>query len=105
MVPTQEEQIFPLSLHWTELWFFDFCRDNGSPDGRDVQDGLTDQMVYQRHVGRFLVFSVYGVWFNLQDLYFIATYFVWPSLYTCWANFDFSSRPCVSNVSAYDSPF
>jgi hypothetical protein len=25
------------------------------PDGRDVQAGLTDQMVYQRHVGGFLV--------------------------------------------------
>jgi hypothetical protein len=24
-------------------------------------------MVYQRHVGRFLVFPVYGVWFSLQD--------------------------------------
>jgi hypothetical protein len=44
--------------------------------GRDVHAGLTDQMVYQRHVGRFLVFPVYGVWFNLQDLYFTATYFV-----------------------------
>jgi hypothetical protein len=61
------KQIFPLNLHWTELQFPDFCCDNGSPDGRDVQAGLTDRMVYQRHVGGFLVFPVGGVWFSLQD--------------------------------------
>jgi hypothetical protein len=55
---------------------FDFCCDNGSPDGRDVQAGLTDRKVYQRHVGGFLVFPVRGVWFNPQDLLFIPTYFV-----------------------------
>jgi hypothetical protein len=64
MVPTQEKQFSPLSLHWTEL-FFDFCCDNGSPDGREVQAGLTDRMVCQRHVGAFLVFPARGVWLNL----------------------------------------
>jgi hypothetical protein len=35
MVPAQENQIFPLNLHWTELYFFFFyfCCDDGSPDG------------------------------------------------------------------------
>jgi hypothetical protein len=27
-------------------------------------------MIYQRHVGGFLVFPVHGVWFNFQDLHF-----------------------------------
>jgi hypothetical protein len=53
-----------------------FCCDNGSPDARDVQTGMTDRMVYQRHVGGFLVFSICCVWFILQDLRFIPTYFV-----------------------------
>jgi hypothetical protein len=26
--------------------------------------GLTDRMIYQRHVGRFLIFPVCGVWFE-----------------------------------------
>jgi hypothetical protein len=33
-------------------------------------------------------------WAHLQDLRFIPTYFV-AFLYACWANFDFSSKPCV----------
>jgi hypothetical protein len=74
MVPTQEKQIFPLNLHWTELQFFS-C-DDGIQDGRDIQAGLTDQMVYQRYVDRFFVFPVCGVWFHLQNLRFIPTYFV-----------------------------
>jgi hypothetical protein len=41
MVPTQEKQIFPLNLYWTELKIFYFCCVNGSPDGRDVQAELT----------------------------------------------------------------
>jgi hypothetical protein len=32
-----------------------------SPDGRDIQDGLTERMIYRRHVGGFLVFSVGGL--------------------------------------------
>jgi hypothetical protein len=47
----------------------DFCCDNGSPDGRDVQAGLTDRMVYQRHVSGFLVFPAGGVRYNLQIQY------------------------------------
>jgi hypothetical protein len=43
---------------------------------RDVQNGLTDRTVYERHEGRFLVFPVCGVGFSLQDLRFIPTYFV-----------------------------
>jgi hypothetical protein len=31
---------------------------------------------FKRHVGRFLVFPVGGVWFNLQDFHFFSTYFV-----------------------------
>jgi hypothetical protein len=64
---------------------------NWSPGGRDVQGGLTDRMVYQRHVGGFLVFPVCGARFNMQDLRCI----LWPPSYACWANFDFSSRPWV----------
>jgi hypothetical protein len=76
MLPAQEKQISPLILYWTELWFFDFCCDNGSSDGGDVQTGLTDQMVYQRHVVGFLGLPVCGIWFNLQDLRFIPEYFL-----------------------------
>jgi hypothetical protein len=76
MVPTQEKQIFPLNLHLTGFSFFDFCYDNRGPDERDVQGGLTDRMVQQRHVGGFLVFPVCGIGLNLQDLRFIPTYFV-----------------------------
>jgi hypothetical protein len=38
-------------------FFFYLCCSNGSPDGRDVQAGLTDRIICQRHVGGFLVFS------------------------------------------------
>jgi hypothetical protein len=55
---------------------FYFCCNNVSPDGIDVQAGLTGRMVQQRNVGGFLVFLVCGVWFNLQELRFIPTYFV-----------------------------
>jgi hypothetical protein len=48
------------------MWFHFRC-DNGSPDGRDIQAGLTDQTIYQRHVGLFLVFPVCDVWFDLQS--------------------------------------
>jgi hypothetical protein len=58
------------------FFFFYFCYDNGSLDGRDVQVGLIDRMVYYRHVGGVLVFSVCGVWFSLQDLLFFPTHFV-----------------------------
>jgi hypothetical protein len=51
MVPTQEKQIFPLKLHVAELLFLDICCDKGCPDGRDIQTGLTDRMIRQRHVG------------------------------------------------------
>jgi hypothetical protein len=44
-----------------ELWFSDFFCDNGSPDGRDVQAGLTDRMIYQRHVGGFLAFQFHSL--------------------------------------------
>jgi hypothetical protein len=35
MVPTQYNQIFPLNLYWTQLLFFDICRDK--------QDGILDE--------------------------------------------------------------
>jgi hypothetical protein len=41
---------------------------------RDVQDGLTERMIYQRHVGMFLVFPVGGVRFNLQVRRFFPSY-------------------------------
>jgi hypothetical protein len=49
MLPTQGKQIFPLNLHWAELQICDFCCDNGSPDERDVQAGLTYRMVSERY--------------------------------------------------------
>jgi hypothetical protein len=55
---------------------FDFCCDDGGPDGRHIHTGLTDWMVQQRHVGGFLAFPACDVGLNLQDLYFIPTYFV-----------------------------
>jgi hypothetical protein len=48
--------------------FFDFCYDNESPNGRDVQAELTARMVYQRHVVGFLVFPACDVWFRPLDL-------------------------------------
>jgi hypothetical protein len=54
---TNIKTIFTHNLHWTELQFSDFCRDYDSPDRRDVLAGLTDRMIYHRHVGGFLVFS------------------------------------------------
>jgi hypothetical protein len=65
MVLTQKTQILPLNLHWTEMQFFYFRCDNSSPDGTDIQAGLIDQMVYQRHVGRFLVSPV--MWCSVQS--------------------------------------
>jgi hypothetical protein len=43
-----------------------------------VQTGLTDRMLYQRHVVGFLVFPAGGtsICFSLQDLPFFPTYFV-----------------------------
>jgi hypothetical protein len=41
---------------------FDFCCGNDNPDGRDAQAWLTDHMVYQRHVGRFIVCGVRVLW-------------------------------------------
>jgi hypothetical protein len=60
---------------------FYFCCDNGSPDMRDVQAGLTDRIVYQRHVGGFLVFLVCGFWFNLQSFTFYVSmwHYTWVS--------------------------
>jgi hypothetical protein len=43
------------------MYFSDFCCHNESPDGRDVEAGLADRMVYQRHVGGFLIFRVCAV--------------------------------------------
>jgi hypothetical protein len=45
----------------------------GGPDGIDGQAGMTDQVIYLGHLGRFLVG---GVWFNLQDPHFLTTYIV-----------------------------
>jgi hypothetical protein len=64
---------YVISLSYQQFWnctldevvVFYFCCDNRSPYGRDVQAGLTDWMVYQRHVGWFLVFPVCGVRPNL----------------------------------------
>jgi hypothetical protein len=88
-----KETIFTLNLHWEEL-FSDFCCDNGSPDGRGVQEGFIDGMIYQRHVGGFLVFPVCGVWFNLQA-FASFQHILWPSSYAYLANFDVSSRHWV----------
>jgi hypothetical protein len=53
-----------------------FCCDIASPDGRDVRDVMTDRMIYHRHMGGFLVFSVFGAGLNLQNLRFFPTNFV-----------------------------
>jgi hypothetical protein len=44
--------------------------------GETTKLGLTDRMVYHRHVSGFLVYPVCGVWFNLQNLSFFPTYIV-----------------------------
>jgi hypothetical protein len=57
----------------------------------EAQMGEMCKLVYKRHVGRFLVLPVGGIWFNLQGLQFFPTYCV-ASSYACCANFDFSNR-------------
>jgi hypothetical protein len=42
----------------------------------------------------FLCF-VYVVFGSLCKTFTSIQHILWPSSYTCWANFDFSSRPCV----------
>jgi hypothetical protein len=69
---------------------FYFCCENTTPGGRDVQDGLNDRMVYQKHVDGFFIFLyvVFGpIWKNFASLQHI----LWPSSYAYWANFYFSS--------------
>jgi hypothetical protein len=61
-----KNKIFTHNLPWMELQFSDFCCDS-CPDGKDVQAGLTDRIIYQRHVGGLLVFPVGGLGFNLQN--------------------------------------
>jgi hypothetical protein len=56
-----------------ELKLPDFCCITGVQMG---EIGLTDQMIYPRHLGGYLVFAAGGVWFSLQDLCFFPTYFV-----------------------------
>jgi hypothetical protein len=36
---------------WSELNFSEFLSNDGNPDGDEVQDGPTDWMSYQIHVG------------------------------------------------------
>jgi hypothetical protein len=79
-------------LHWTVLWFSDFCYINGSPDWRDVQTGLTDSMFYQRHVGGSLYF-LYVVSGSICKNFASFQRILWPSSYTCWIHFDFSTEP------------
>jgi hypothetical protein len=82
-----------------------FCCDNGSPDGRVVEAGWSDRMIYERHVGRFLVSPVGGVWFNLEDLHFFQ-HILWFSSYACWANFDFFKQTLVQVIFVlYDAYF
>jgi hypothetical protein len=76
MVPTQEKQIFFLNLHWTELIFFNSAVITGVQMGEMSKTGLTDRMIYQIYMGGSLIFLVCGVWFNLEDLRFIPTYFL-----------------------------
>jgi hypothetical protein len=59
-IVTPKILFFPLSPHWTEL-FFHFCCDNGRLDDSDVQAGLADRMAYQRYVDGFSVFPVCGL--------------------------------------------
>jgi hypothetical protein len=40
-----------------------------------MESVMTDRMVYQRHVGGFLIYPVCCVWFNLQNLPSIPAYF------------------------------
>jgi hypothetical protein len=67
--------------------FFYFCCDNVSPDGRDVQDGLTGRMVYQRHVADSLYF-LHVVFGSVCKNFASFQHILWPSSYACWAHFD-----------------
>jgi hypothetical protein len=49
---------FPTQSTLDRVLVFVFCCNTWSPDGRDAQAELTHRMVYQRHVGGFLVFVV-----------------------------------------------
>jgi hypothetical protein len=72
---TRKTIFFPLKLHLTALQSPDLCCDNGGSDGRDVQTGLTDRMVQQRHVGWFLyvVFGLNIIKKNKQDCFYKKT--------------------------------
>jgi hypothetical protein len=48
-------------LKWTELWVDNFLFSNGRPYGRDIQDGLTDRMIHQRHMSWLFVIPAGGV--------------------------------------------
>jgi hypothetical protein len=58
---TKTKNKFSYSIYagWSCSFFYFHC-DNGSPDGTDVQAGLTDRIIYQRYVGGFLVFPLCG---------------------------------------------
>jgi hypothetical protein len=88
---------FPFNLQWMELWLFYFYSDNRSPDGRDVQAGLTDWMVCQEPCEWIPCISC--MWSGSICKTFASFHHIlWPSLYTFWANFDFSSRPYVKHI-------
>jgi hypothetical protein len=80
--------IFPLNIHWTELKVFSSGCYNGSPDGKDIQGGLTDNMTYRRYVvDGFLLFPVVGDVHSARTS--LLSNELWLSSYASWANFEF----------------
>jgi hypothetical protein len=65
---------FPDNLKGTDLQFSDFYRIECNPDEKDIQAGLTDQMIYQRIVDGYFVIHACGVWFKFR-CYFLPIMF------------------------------
>jgi hypothetical protein len=54
----------------------DLIADNGDADGRNVQTGLANPVYRASHMGRFFVFPILAVAFNIQNPIFVPTNFM-----------------------------
>jgi hypothetical protein len=57
-------------------WDVDLIADNGDPDGRNVQTGLVNRVDRASHMGRFFVFPIPAVGFNIQNPSFVPANFM-----------------------------
>jgi hypothetical protein len=67
---------FSYNWNWEALSFCNSLFNDGRPDVRVIQVGLSDRMRNQRSVRWFILFPVGGARFSLQNLLFSPSYFV-----------------------------